>query len=128
MTMIKWFFLAALAAALAVPYTRPVIAGEFADALDTPALRSELAAHAAGELFIIGEQGLPLSITTGSVTLDGRIILVSQAGHVLVSVDDGSNFHLQPNSAMGPVAAAQVAGVGSLVLAGARGLRQLPLE
>lgn len=72
--------------------------------------------------------GLPLSITASSVTADGRIVLVSQAGHVLVSVDDGASFHTQPNTALAPVAAAQVATDGSLVLAGARGLRQLRLE
>jgi len=72
--------------------------------------------------------GLPLSITAGSVTADGRIVLVSQAGHVLVSTDDGASFQQQPNIALAPVAAAQVASGGSLVLAGTRGLRQLPLE
>jgi photosystem II stability/assembly factor-like uncharacterized protein len=72
--------------------------------------------------------GLPLSITTGSVTVDGRIVLVSQAGHVLISTDDGTSFQRQPDTAPGPVAAAQVAEGGSLVLAGTRGLRQLPLE
>lgn len=72
--------------------------------------------------------GLPLSITTSSVTTDGRIVLVSQAGHVLVSSDEGASFHLQPNTALAPVAAAQVTSGGSLVLAGTRGLRLLPLE
>ncbi|MCU1751988.1 WD40/YVTN/BNR-like repeat-containing protein [Pseudomonas sp. 6D_7.1_Bac1] len=72
--------------------------------------------------------GLALSITASAVTADGRIILVSQAGHVLVSADDGANFQLQPHTAQAPVAAAQISAVGSLVLAGTRGLRQLPLE
>jgi photosystem II stability/assembly factor-like uncharacterized protein len=74
------------------------------------------------------ELGLPLSITASSVTTDGRIVLVSQAGHVLVSSDDGASFHIQPTTTMAPVAAAQVANGSSLVLAGTRGLRQLPLE
>ena len=72
--------------------------------------------------------GLPLSITASTVTADGRIILLSQAGHVLVSVDDGASFTLQSQNGLAPVAAAQVSASGSLVLAGARGLRQLPLE
>jgi photosystem II stability/assembly factor-like uncharacterized protein len=72
--------------------------------------------------------GLPLSITASSVTADGRIVLVSQAGHVLVSTDDGASFQLQPDTALAPVAAAQISSTGSLVLAGTRGLRQLPLE
>lgn len=74
------------------------------------------------------ELGLPLSITASTVTADGRIILLSQAGHVLVSVDDGASFQLQPKNALAPVAGALVSGSGSLVLAGAGGLRQLPLE
>lgn len=72
--------------------------------------------------------GLPLSITASSVTADGRIVLVSQAGHVLVSVDDGASFQIQTHTALAPVAAAQVATGDALVLAGARGLRQLRLE
>ncbi|WP_166365737.1 WD40/YVTN/BNR-like repeat-containing protein [Pseudomonas akapageensis] len=72
--------------------------------------------------------GLPLSITASTVTPDGRIILLSQAGHVLVSTDDGASFKLQPQNGLAPVAAAQVSASGALVLAGARGLRQLPLE
>ena len=74
------------------------------------------------------ELGLPLSITASSVTSDGRIVLVSQAGHVLVSADEGRSFQLQANTVLAPVAAAQVDSGGSLVLAGTRGLRQLPLE
>lgn len=72
--------------------------------------------------------GLPLSITASTVTADGRIVLVSQAGHVLVSADDGASFQIQPHTVQAPVAAAQISAVGSLVLAGTRGLRQLPLE
>jgi photosystem II stability/assembly factor-like uncharacterized protein len=72
--------------------------------------------------------GLPLSITASTVTADGRMVLVSQAGHVLVSADDGASFQLRPQNALAPVAAALVSSTGSLVLAGTRGLRQLPLE
>lgn len=74
------------------------------------------------------ELGLPLSITASSVTRDGRIVLVSQAGHVLVSADEGRSFQLQANTVLAPVAAAQVDSGGKLVLAGTRGLRQLHLE
>ncbi|MNN33089.1 hypothetical protein D3C81_1468280 [compost metagenome] len=74
------------------------------------------------------ELGLPLSITASTISADGRIILLSQAGHVLVSADDGASFKLQPQNSLAPVAAALVSGSGSLVLAGTRGLRQLPLE
>lgn len=74
------------------------------------------------------EPGLSLSITAGTVTTDGRIILVSQAGHVLVSADDGASFTQQPQNRPAPVAAALAVGPGSLVVAGAQGLRQLPFE
>ncbi|EJM18857.1 BNR/Asp-box repeat protein [Pseudomonas sp. GM21] len=74
------------------------------------------------------ELGLPLTITAGTVTPDGRILLLSQAGHVLLSIDDGASFTLQAESALAPVAAALVSGAGTLVVAGARGLRQLPFE
>jgi photosystem II stability/assembly factor-like uncharacterized protein len=74
------------------------------------------------------ELGLPLSITASTVTADGRIVLLSQAGHVLISADDGESFKLQPQNGLAPVAAVQQSRAGALVLAGARGLRQLPLE
>ncbi|MNP57493.1 hypothetical protein D3C76_1523290 [compost metagenome] len=72
--------------------------------------------------------GLPVSITASAVTADGRMVLLSQAGHVLVSGDDGASFKQQPQNGLAPVAGALVSASGSLVLAGTRGLRRLPLE
>lgn len=74
------------------------------------------------------ETGLPVSITAGTELADGRLALLSQAGHLLLSSDDGANFRLQPQAAMAPVAAAQAAGPGALVLVGTRGVRQLPVH
>lgn len=74
------------------------------------------------------ELGLPLTITAGTVTADGRIVLLSQAGHVLISADQGASFTLQPEISLAPTAAALVSSSGVLVIAGARGLRQMPLE
>lgn len=74
------------------------------------------------------ELGLPVSITASSITADGRIVLVSQAGHVLVSKDDGASFDIQPRTGLAPVAAAQVSSIGSLILAGTRGLHQMSFE
>lgn len=74
------------------------------------------------------ELGLSSSITASTVTADGQIILVSQAGHVLVSTDEGANFTQKPQERLGPAAAAQAVGSGSVVIAGAQGLRQLPFE
>ncbi|PXX54675.1 Uncharacterized protein SAMN05660489_05712 [Pseudomonas sp. LAMO17WK12:I10] len=74
------------------------------------------------------ELGVSSSITASTVTADGQIILVSQAGHVLVSVDDGASFTQKPQEHLGPAAAAQAVGSGSMVVAGAQGLRQLPYQ
>ncbi|MHC8333440.1 WD40/YVTN/BNR-like repeat-containing protein [Pseudomonas sp. LB3P25] len=74
------------------------------------------------------ELGLSSSITASTVTADGRIILVSQAGHVLISSDDGASFTQKSQERLGPAAAAQAIGSGSVVVAGAQGLRQLPFE
>ncbi|MNT78751.1 hypothetical protein D3C72_2180190 [compost metagenome] len=74
------------------------------------------------------ELGLSSSITASTITADGRIILISQAGHVLVSTDDGASFTQKPQDRLGPAAAAQAIVSGTVVVAGARGLRQLPFE
>ncbi|MGW8462118.1 WD40/YVTN/BNR-like repeat-containing protein [Pseudomonas sp. CLCA07] len=74
------------------------------------------------------ELGLSSSITASTITADGRIILISQAGHVLVSTDDGASFTQKPQDRLGPVAAAQAIVPGAVVVAGAQGLRQLPFE
>ncbi|MFI8608099.1 WD40/YVTN/BNR-like repeat-containing protein [Pseudomonas sp. NPDC077649] len=74
------------------------------------------------------ETDLPVSITAGSVLADGRLALLSQAGHLLLSRDDGASFQLQPQTAMAPVAAALASGPQALVLVGTRGVRQLPVQ
>ena len=62
-------------------------------------------------------------------TLDerGRIVIVSQAGHVLVSSDDGASFALAKAERQIPAAAVVSAGVGALIVAGPRGVSTLPL-
>lgn len=77
MTMIKWTLLAALASAMAVPFARPVIAGGFADVLDTPALQSEFAVH---------------STYTGLTRAGERLVAVGQRGHILYSDDAGEHW------------------------------------
>uniref|UniRef100_UPI00313D12CE WD40/YVTN/BNR-like repeat-containing protein n=1 Tax=Pseudomonas sp. TH41 TaxID=2796405 RepID=UPI00313D12CE len=74
------------------------------------------------------ELSVSSSITASTVTEDGRIILVSQAGQVLVSSDDGVTFTQTPQQRLGPAAAVQATGSGSVVVAGAQGLRQIPFE
>lgn len=74
------------------------------------------------------ETDLPVSITAGSVLADGRLALLSQAGHLLISGDDGASFQLQPQATMAPVAAAQASGAQALLLVGTRGVRQLSVQ
>jgi photosystem II stability/assembly factor-like uncharacterized protein len=73
------------------------------------------------------ETGVPVGLT-GGTEHGGRLVLVSQAGHVLVSRDDGATF--APYKAQRPFPATAVVGVGAhgLVVAGPRGLRALPLD
>ena len=72
------------------------------------------------------EIGIPLSITSASVAPDGRIVMVSQGGHVLVSNDDGASF--SPVRAPAMPATAVLAGKGQVVIAGMRGMRTLSLQ
>tara|TARA_Y100000296_G_scaffold87491_1_gene135709 strand:+ start:11878 stop:12948 length:1071 start_codon:yes stop_codon:yes gene_type:complete len=74
------------------------------------------------------ELGLTLSITTGTVAADGRIILVSQAGHVLISHDDALSFQPLAKNHLTPVAAARTNGPDALTLVGMRGVRVLPIK
>ncbi|MCY1519390.1 Ycf48-like protein [compost metagenome] len=73
------------------------------------------------------ELGLPVSIVAATLDPAGRVVLLSQAGHVLVSTDDGASFAVQPQDALGPVSAVLASG-DSLVLVGTRGVRLLPLQ
>lgn len=81
-----------------------------------------------GESWTKVQTGVELSITAGSVAADGRLVLLTQAGHVLVSRDNGASFHPAEQSRLLPVSAATAQGADSLVLAGPRGVRVLPFE
>jgi len=70
--------------------------------------------------------GLQVGMTGGTVGVDGRFVIVSQAGHVLASDDAGATFALQPVQQPQPAAAVVVANGGALVVAGPRGVRALP--
>ncbi|MDM0106963.1 YCF48-related protein [Variovorax sp. J22R24] len=73
--------------------------------------------------------GVQSGLTAGLRRSDGSIVLVSQAGHVLVSRDDGASFQpLRVEQAMPAAAVAEAVG-GALVIAGPRGAaRPLPLS
>jgi photosystem II stability/assembly factor-like uncharacterized protein len=70
------------------------------------------------------DTGLQVGLTGSAVAADGRLYIVSQAGHVLTSRDDGASF--QPVTVDRPLPAAAIAVMPqSLVVAGPRGVRQL---
>ncbi|MGR4869319.1 WD40/YVTN/BNR-like repeat-containing protein [Variovorax sp. LARHSF232] len=71
--------------------------------------------------------GLQVGLTAGTRQDDGRIVLVSQAGHVLVSNDDGASFKVAKTERTVPAAAVAASSQGTLVLAGPRGAQALQL-
>jgi photosystem II stability/assembly factor-like uncharacterized protein len=66
--------------------------------------------------------GVPVGLTAGTLDERGRIVLASQAGHVLVSADDGATFAPLKTERAPPAAAVTSAGAGTLVLGGPRGI------
>lgn len=71
--------------------------------------------------------GVGVGLTASTLDARGRYVIVSQAGHVLASSDDGASFALQKVERPVPAAAVVSAGPGTLVLAGPRGVQSLPL-
>ena len=74
------------------------------------------------------ETGVQVGLTGATVTGDGKIVMVSQGGHVLVSSDDGARFI--PVTLETPASATAVAAVdqGTLVLSTFRGVQVKPLK
>jgi photosystem II stability/assembly factor-like uncharacterized protein len=70
---------------------------------------------------------LPVSITAASVDASGSIYLLSQAGHVLASNDDGRTFVLREQEPLAPVSGATATTDNQLVVVGNRGVRQFPV-
>jgi photosystem II stability/assembly factor-like uncharacterized protein len=66
--------------------------------------------------------GLEVAITGAAEMPDGRLVLVSQVGHVLVSADGGASFALARGPSLSAAAAA-AAGENALVIVGPRGVR-----
>ena len=75
-----------------------------------------------GQHWEAADTGITASITASQVLPDGRLLLCSQAGDVLVSDDDGAHFRrLAPTA---PMAYTGLAASGNaLVLSGVRGVR-----
>jgi photosystem II stability/assembly factor-like uncharacterized protein len=72
--------------------------------------------------------GLQVGLTGSSIEADGRIVIVSQAGHVLTSSDDGSTFKLARVERPLPAAAVLGAGKDGVVVGGPRGLAAQALQ
>ncbi|WP_418320145.1 WD40/YVTN/BNR-like repeat-containing protein [Piscinibacter sakaiensis] len=66
--------------------------------------------------------GLQVGLTGSSVGSDGRIVIVSQAGHVLVSDNDGASFRPATIERPMPAAAVVAAGKHTVLVGGPRGL------
>jgi photosystem II stability/assembly factor-like uncharacterized protein len=70
--------------------------------------------------------GVPVGLTAGTVDAHGRIVLVSQTGHVLASADDGATFAALKTARALPAAAVTHSAAGTLVLGGPRGVHTAP--
>lgn len=71
--------------------------------------------------------GIGVGLTASMLDERGRIVIVSQAGHVLLSSDDGASFAPVKVERPVPAAAVASAGSGTLVIAGPRGVSTLAL-
>lgn len=74
------------------------------------------------------ETGLEVAITGATLTEDGRIVLVSQAGDMLLSPDGGKTFSAAPGARTGAANAVASATPEAVVIAGARGVHVRPLK
>ncbi len=71
--------------------------------------------------------GLQVGLTASHTDAQGRIVVVSQAGHVLVSRDDGASFAPAKTEKPVPAAAVALVGPSAIVVGGPRGLAPLAL-
>ncbi|MBL8319904.1 MAG: glycosyl hydrolase [Burkholderiaceae bacterium] len=71
--------------------------------------------------------GVGVGLTASTVDERGRLVIVSQAGHVLVSSDDGASFAPARVERPFPAAAVVSGGAGTLIVAGPRGVQSLSL-
>jgi photosystem II stability/assembly factor-like uncharacterized protein len=71
--------------------------------------------------------GVGVGLTASTLDERGRFLIVSQAGHVLVSSDDAASFDLVKVERPIPAAAVVGAGANALIVAGPRGVQNLSL-
>ena len=73
------------------------------------------------------DTGVRVGLTAATVLPDGRLLLVSQAGQVLISADRGASFQPLRQAPSGPAFAVAAPDGHNIVLGGLRGLRRQPL-
>jgi photosystem II stability/assembly factor-like uncharacterized protein len=81
----------------------------------------------AGRSWQTVDTGLQVGLTASHTDAQGRIVVVSQAGHVLVSRDDGATFAPAKIDKPLPAAAVALVGPSAIVVGGPRGLAPLAL-
>lgn len=74
------------------------------------------------------DTGVQEGLTAAALVGDGKQVLVSQSGRVLVSTDGGARFTSLKLDRMTPASAVFPAGNGAVAIAGARGVRIQPLN
>jgi len=72
--------------------------------------------------------GLQVGLTASAVDASGRFVVVSQAGHVLVSDDDGASFKAAKVERAVPAAAVLTVGKAGVVVGGPRGVAAQALQ
>ncbi|MES2260215.1 MAG: YCF48-related protein [Pseudomonadota bacterium] len=73
------------------------------------------------------DTGLQTGLTAATTAGEQRFVIVSQAGQVLLSADNGASFTALAQVKPGPASAVLAAGKDALLIGGARGLRVQPL-
>ncbi len=95
--------------------------GAVAFGLGGRALRSD----DAGRTWAAAETGVEGALTGGTALADGRLVLVTHGGAMLVSGDGGRTFRRAGPARAAPAAAVAAAGPDTVVVAGAAGVRRV---
>ena len=117
-------------AALPIPYQGTLfgLVGNDRGAVLAYGLRGNLVRSSdAGRSWQPKATDIGVGLVAATVDERGRFIVASQAGHVLVSRDDGASFAAANVERLLPTAALASAGPDALVLGGPRGVRTLAL-
>ncbi|MGH8810340.1 MAG: WD40/YVTN/BNR-like repeat-containing protein, partial [Noviherbaspirillum sp.] len=69
------------------------------------------------------DTGMNAGLASGVLRADGSVVLVSQAGQVLLSTDDGASFNRVKVATAAPAFAMADVGKGTIALAGVGGVR-----